>query len=113
MSETQAHIAALCERLWGYSDTAPVISRQSMDMDAAAGVIVRQHEEIDRLERRVRVLEEALKPFAMVAAHDIGNDETDRDAFRPFSNPQWAVAPLLTVGDLRRARDAIIATGDK
>ena len=49
---------------------------------------------------------DALEPFANVAAHDIGDDETDRDTFRPFSNPKWARAPLLTVGDLRRARAA-------
>jgi len=49
---------------------------------------------------------EALEPFANVAAHDIGDDETDRDTFRPFSNPKWAAVPLLSVGDLRRARAA-------
>jgi len=49
---------------------------------------------------------EALQPFANVAAHDIGDDETDRDTFRPFSNPKWASVPLLSVGDLRRARAA-------
>ena len=48
---------------------------------------------------------EALGPFAAVAEHDIGDDETDGEAFRPmqFLNR----APKLTVGDLRRARAAL------
>lgn len=55
---------------------------------------------------------EALGPFAAVAEHDIGDDETDGEAFRPmqFLNR----APKLTVGDLRRARAALTQpTGDR
>lgn len=53
-------------------------------------------------EARVGELEAALKPFAMVAEHDIGSDETDTDMFRPMNRHNRA--PALTVGDLRRAR---------
>lgn len=55
-------------------------------------------------------LREALKPFALVAEYDIGDDETDNDRFTPmtFGNCR---AKLLTVGDLRRAR-ALSSTGD-
>jgi hypothetical protein len=68
---------------------------------------------LDELERENARMRAALEPFANVAAHDIGDDETDRDAFRPFSNPKWAAAPLLTVGDLRRARAALAGSGEK
>ena len=48
---------------------------------------------------------EALGPFAAVAEHDIGDDETDGEAFRPMQFVNRA--PKLTVGDLRRARAAL------
>ncbi|MFG1247315.1 hypothetical protein [Xanthobacter flavus] len=49
---------------------------------------------------------EALAPFSAVAEHDIGESESDTDLFRPMS-AKHARAPLLTVGDLRRARTII------
>ena len=45
---------------------------------------------------------EALKPFAAVAEHDIGESEDDADLFTPMSAHNRA--PRLTVGDLRAAR---------
>jgi len=51
-------------------------------------------------------LKEALRPFARVAIFDIGVDESDKDLFRPMS-AKTAEAPLLTVGDFRRARAAL------
>ena len=54
--------------------------------------------------RRAEV-EEALKPFALVAEHDIGSDEADRDIFRPMLAHNHA--PRLSVGDIRRARAAL------
>ena len=55
---------------------------------------------------------EALGPFAAVAEHDIGDDETDGEAFRPMQFVNRA--PKLTVGDLRRARAALTQpTGDR
>jgi len=51
---------------------------------------------------------EALAPFAAVAEHDIGESESDTDLFRPMST-RHARAPLLTFGDLRRAK-AIISS---
>lgn len=45
----------------------------------------------------------ALEPFALVADRDIGDDEADTDRFQPMRTP-YNRAPLLTVGDLRRAR---------
>ena len=53
---------------------------------------------------------EALGPFAAVAEHDIGDDETDGEVFRPMQFVNRA--PKLTVGDLRRARAALQPTGD-
>ncbi len=47
----------------------------------------------------------AIKPFAEVARHDIGEDEADSDLYRPMTNHNKA--PHLTVGDFRRALDAI------
>jgi hypothetical protein len=51
---------------------------------------------------------EALKPFAAVAQHDIGDDEADRDLFRPIGHNH---APLLTVGHLRAALAAVAKAG--
>ena len=47
---------------------------------------------------------EALGPFEAVSAQDIGDDEQDRDAFKPMSSGN-ARAPLITVGSLRRAAE--------
>jgi hypothetical protein len=47
---------------------------------------------------------EALRPFAAVAAVDIGADEADGDLFQPINHHR---APRLTVGDLRRAASAL------
>ena len=52
-------------------------------------------------------LREALRPFARVAEHDIGDDETDGDRFLPIVDRRHARAPLLTGGDLRRALAAL------
>jgi hypothetical protein len=49
-------------------------------------------------------LVEALRPFAAVAESDIGIDETDDDQFQPIHHHR---APLITVGDMRRARAAL------
>jgi hypothetical protein len=49
-----------------------------------------------------RALREALKPFAAVAEYDIGQDETDADIFQPMRSG-YNRAPLITVGDMRRA----------
>lgn len=53
----------------------------------------------------IAALRAALEAFAKVAKHDIGSDEADRDLFRPMS--KFNEAPLLTVGDLRRAARAL------
>ena len=60
---------------------------------------------IEQLKAALRKAQEALEPFAYVADHDIGESETDNDIFRPMSGGH-NIAPL-TVGDLRRSRDAI------
>lgn len=51
-------------------------------------------------------LHEALRPFAAVAAVDIGSDEADGDLFSPINHNH---APRLTVGDFRRALAALSA----
>lgn len=56
----------------------------------------------------IKAAREALEPFARIAEHDIGEDEADIDLYRPMS-ARNARAPLLTVGDLRRARAALSA----
>lgn len=43
----------------------------------------------------------ALEPFALVAEHDIGEDEADHDLHRHMDKHNRA--PRLTVGDFRRA----------
>lgn len=56
------------------------------------------------LTRKLEAAAGALEPFAKVSEHDIGLDETDGDRFRQIERHNRA--PLLLVGDLRRAREA-------
>ena len=56
---------------------------------------------------RLAALEEALEPFAAVLV-DVGEDETDDDLYAPMS-PENRRAPAITVGFLRRARQALAA----
>lgn len=53
---------------------------------------------------------EALRPFAAVAAADIGPDEHDGDMWTPIRNN---LAPRLTVGDLRAALAALAPIPDE
>src|SRR5690606_7090124 len=55
-----------------------------------------------RLEGQLAEARKALEPFALVAEHDIGDDETDSDAFRPMPKP-FSHAPQITVGHIRAA----------
>jgi hypothetical protein len=63
---------------------------------------------IRELLRQRDEMAKALEPFALVAEHDIGGDETNEDLFRPFASSHNK-APRLKVGDLRRARAALAA----
>lgn len=54
---------------------------------------------------KVAEMTKALEPFAAVAHHDIGVDETDSDYFMPAN--KYHHAPRLTVGDFRRVLAAI------
>lgn len=56
----------------------------------------------DRAEASLAEARKALEPFALVAEHDIGEDEADSDAFRPMPKP-FNHAPQITVGHLRAA----------
>lgn len=60
-------------------------------------------DERSRQEERVRVLEEALRPFAK-CADEIDYDDREREV--PTSDEEWAKFRLL-VGDYRRARAAL------
>lgn len=46
----------------------------------------------------------ALEPFVLVAEHDIGTDEADKDRHQHMDKHNYA--PRLTVGDFRRAATA-------
>lgn len=59
MSAASEAIAALCERLRSHADNAPEISRQSIDIDAAASLIRTQAERIEKLEGTAAALIEA------------------------------------------------------
>ena len=50
-------------------------------------------------------MREALRPFADVATHDIGEDEDDADIFRPMTDHNRAAK--IRVGDMRRALAAL------
>ena len=75
------------------------------DARCTCGIGMEAADTIEAQAAELARMREALGPFAAVAEHDIGDDETDGEAFRPmqFLNR----APKLTVGDLRRARAAL------
>lgn len=62
--------------------------------------------EITALKSQRDEMAEALERFADVAEHDIGEDESDDDLFKPMP-PEHAKAFPLTVGMFRTARDAL------
>lgn len=59
-----------------------------------------------RAEAQLAEARKALEPFAMVAEHDISEDEADSDPFRPMPKP-FNHAPQITVGHIRAARRAL------
>ncbi len=64
----------------------------------------------EAMKREIAELREVLGPFAAVAEHDIGDDETDEELFRPMNSHNRA--PRLTVGSLRRARTLLNGGSD-
>lgn len=66
----------------------------------------RIRKELTALKAEVARKDAALRPFALIAEHDIGKTEADTDLYRPMQ-PQNARAPLPTVGDLRAAAAAL------
>lgn len=100
-----AYIVASGEFFWGgppqtiASQRAQVVRPFSLDSARA-----------EAAEAEIARLREALEPFARVAEHDIGESESDVDRFRPMTAGNNR-APLLTVGDFRRARAALAEEG--
>lgn len=66
----------------------------------------RMLDHIEALKSENAQLREVLEPFAAVAEHDIGDDETDDDIFWPISNARYSMSGRLRVGHLRAARRA-------
>ncbi len=79
-------------RCWG----ASVEAEQARDIEALLTAYARS--------------QEALRPFARTVEVDIGSDESDAVTFRNC-NREYALAPLITVGDLRRASLAFHGDG--
>lgn len=67
----------------------------------AISALLAEARKAEAMQQEIAELREALRPFASVAEHDIGNDETDEELFRPMNSHNRA--PRLTVGDIRRA----------
>ena len=82
---------------------------QGAKIEAAARAVAKAWNEQETAEARADRLASALEPFARVAEHDIGESESDADLFRAMSD-RYCRAPLLTVGDFRRARTALGTT---
>jgi len=80
-------------------ETSEAVANRFQFLVPAASALIRQQA------ARIAQLEAALRPFALVAEHDIGLDEADVDRFRPMTRHNRA--PLLRVGDLRAARKAL------
>lgn len=66
--------------------------------------------EVARLKDENKELVAGLEPFANVAEWDIGDSESDEDAYRPM-DPKHAVGGIIKVGDFRRARSLTAAKG--
>jgi len=64
--------------------------------------VTRMRVALETAERDLAAAEEVIRPFADVAGCDIGDSESDEDIFRPMDERN-AVAPRITVGDLRAA----------
>jgi hypothetical protein len=87
----------------GYSSEEQLVPNAALI--AEAGTVYHETDLTPRqLVEQRDALREALEPFAAVAEHDIGEGEADIDLFRPMNHNR---APLLTVGDLRRALAAL------
>jgi hypothetical protein len=112
------------ELIYRLNNTAPNVLKEREAADALAAQAKRieelrkeadmMHSEYKTANARIAELEAekaelrvALKPFSDVAEHDIDDDDPNEDRFRPIHCNR---APLLTVGDLRRARAAILAS---
>lgn len=96
---------AMLETLWQYeSDLLHPPTGDSLQrrLERVRKVIARAEETEEPQ------LLEWLKPFALVAERDIGEDEDDADLFCPIHNNH---APRLTVGDFRRASAAVAKAG--
>ena len=84
--------------------------KELFDHSELAATVIEQQRIITALSEdasKAAELARALEPFAMVAEHDIGDDEDDSDAFRPMQRNHRA--PKITVGHMRRARAALDA----
>lgn len=88
-------------------DTRSSLSYQNGYIDGLKSAIAIIEAEDAKRTEAIKAMVEALKPFNNVAEHDIGTDETDYDLFKPISYDHLALAPRLTVGDLRRASIAL------
>jgi len=79
--------------------------RKTRDIEVKARILSRMAKAITGIERERDEALEALRPFALVAEHDIGSDETDADIFQQPGH--YHRAPRITVGDMRRARSVL------
>lgn len=94
-------------------DGAAVVT-ESVAIRAMEDFAERAFSDVETLRARLEALEaekarlrEVLEPFAEVAEHDIGDDETDDDIFWPISNARYSMSGRLRVGHLRAARRAL------
>jgi|SRR3569833_77896 len=88
------------------------LSKALSEAEASASVSfkcgVAHQERANEMEARALAAEsrlaEAMKviePFALIAEHDIGSDETDADTYQPIT---YNTVPRISVGHLRAAR---------
>lgn len=95
MERAKALVAANIEKWgWGPIDEIKDLAEHKLAVDAALAAILQSDQQQAELLR-------ALEPFALVAEHDIGEDEADHDLHRHMDKHNRA--PRLTVGDFRRA----------
>ena len=76
---------------------------------AAEAALTRERERADKAEADKAELVDGMRAFSRVSEHDIGGDEANSDWFRPMSKHNRA--PLLVIGDLRRAAELVTKHG--
>lgn len=103
-TEAGGLVERLRDRAESYRMGGPSSEHTAAILDEAATALASERAAHTETKREMEEALNALEPFAAVAEHDIGEDETDDDIFWPISNARYSMSGRLRVGHLRAAR---------